>query len=435
MNNPRPPWSATGHVVIGTLALASLVGGFGLWSVRTELAHAVIAVGQIEVDQNRHVVQHPDGGVVSQIMVDEGDFVTEGQTLVTLDAQFIQSELSIVEGQLFATIAQRARLTAERDNAEAVDFPMELERAAARSATVAQTIDDQRNLFDTRQTSLEREVHWLTERLEQASELINGVEIQLGSVETQRRLVAEDVQMQTALRDRDLVTFGTVRALEREQARLDGMVGELLASRAHSTGQIAQINIEILQLNSRISEQAISELRDIRTHELELIERRNSQRESLARLNITAPVSGIVYDLAVYSERSVLRPAEPVLYLVPQNRPLVISARVDPNDIDQVSIGQAVIVRLTALDQRQTPELVGDVAQISPDTFTDQATQSRFYSVEVHLEETQLQRLPGEVTLLPGMPVDIFIRTSARSPLSYFVKPLSDYFARAFRET
>ena len=226
-----------------------------------------------------------------------------------------------------------------------------------------------------------------------------------------------------------------VLSLQREQANLDGRLGELRASEAQAEGRITEIDIEIIKLDTRLREEAITRLRDIQYREVELAEQRRSITERMKRLDIRAPVSGVIYGLQVHTPRSVIRPAEPVLYIVPQDRPLVIAARVDPINVDQVWEGQEVSLRFSALDQRTTPELFGTVVQVSPDAFTDDATQMSYYRTEIELSEGERERLPENTELVPGMPVEAFIRTSDRSPLAYLVKPLADYFTKAFRET
>lgn len=228
---------------------------------------------------------------------------------------------------------------------------------------------------------------------------------------------------------------GTVLNLRRTEADLQGSLGELIATEAQAEGRITEIDIEILKLGTQQREEAITRLRDLRYQELELAETRRALKDRLARLDITAPVSGIVYGLQVHTPRSVIRAADPVLYLVPQDRPLVIAAQVAPTDVDQIFVGQAVTLRFPALDQRSTPELFGSVKQISADAFEDQASKLSYYRTEIELNPGQLETLPEGTVLIPGMPVEGYIRTADRTPLGYLVKPLADYFVRAFRES
>ena len=237
------------------------------------------------------------------------------------------------------------------------------------------------------------------------------------------------------LLDKGLAQAGTVLNLRRTTANLQGTLGELTASEAQAEGRITEIEIEILKLATQQREEAITRLRDLRYRELELAEQRRSLQERLERLDIRAPVSGIVYGLQVHTPRSVIRAADPVLYLVPQDRPLVIAARVEPIHIDQIFVGQEVSLRFSALDQRNTPELTGTVKQVSADAFEDQASRLSFYRAEIVLNEGELARLPAGTVLIPGMPVETFIKTEDRTPLAYLIKPLADYFTKAFRET
>ncbi len=428
-------WSARAPVLFGLFGLLLLVGGFGTWAVVSNIAGAIIASGRLEVDQNRQVVQHPDGGVVSEILVDEGDSVALGQVLIRLDATQLRSQLLIAEGQLFELMARRGRLEAERDGSDTVEFEAELHAAAELRPEVADLIDGQLRLFQARRDSIARETEQLEKRRNQIGNQIEGITAQQKSLRRQIELIARELTNQQSLLDRGLAQAGTVLNLERTAADLDGTLGELIASEAQAQGRITEIDIEILKLGTRQREEAITRLRDLQYRELELAEQRRSLIDRLERLDITAPVSGIVYGLQVHTPRSVIRAADPVLYLVPQDRPLVIAARVETIHIDQIFVGQPVTLRFSALDQRQTPELFGTVMQVSADAFEDSATQASFYRAEIVLNEGEQDKLPEGIVLIPGMPVETFIRTDDRSPLAYLVKPLADYFTKAFRES
>ena len=213
-----------------------------------------------------------------------------------------------------------------------------------------------------------------------------------------------------------------------------GRSGELAAERAQAQGRITEIDLEILRLAAERREEASTLLRDIGSAEIELTERRRALLERIARLEVRAPVAGIVLGLAVTTPRAVIRPAEPMLYIVPQDRPLVIAARISPIHVDEVHVGQSVRVTLPAFSSRTTPELTGILSLLSADALTDQASGQTYYRAEITLPQDQAALL-GDLTLLPGMPVDSFIRTGARTPMAYLLKPFTDYFAKAFRET
>lgn len=419
---------------IGLLALLLLVGGFGSWAALTNISGAVIASGQIEVDQNRQVVQHPDGGVILEILVDEGDFVEADQLLLRLDPSDLKSELAIVEGQLFELMARRGRLEAERDGRNEAEFAPLLLEVAARDKNIAAQVEGQRQLLQARSASVAQEIDQLQKRRSQIINQIEGIEAQRVALRNQLDLITEELASQQELLDKGLAQASRVLALQRESARLSGQVGELTASRAQAEGRITEIEIEILKLDTRRREEAISTLRDLEYRELESAEKRRAILQRLDRLDIRTPVSGIVYGLQFYTPRSVIRPADPVLFLVPQDRPLVIAAQVSPIHVDQIFVGQDVTLRFSTFDQRTTPELFGTVAQVSADAFTDETSRSSFYRVEIDVNEGELDRLPEGSKLLPGMPVETFIRTRDRTPLAYLVKPLADYFTKAFRE-
>ncbi|MDF1715298.1 MAG: HlyD family type I secretion periplasmic adaptor subunit [Antarcticimicrobium sp.] len=412
-----------------------LVGGFGGWATFANIAGAVVVSGRIEVDQNRQIVQHPDGGVVSEISVSEGDLVEEGQVLLRLDSRNLKSQLLIIEGQLFELMARRGRLEAERDGTDEVEFDPELLKVAADRPEVAELVEGQHRLFFARRDSTEREIEQLEKRRGQIGSQIEGIEAQRASLRVQLGLIEQELANQQSLLDRGLAQAATVLNLRRNAANLDGTLGELKASKAQAEGRITEIDIEILKLGTSQREEAITRLRDLRYRELELAEQRRALLDQLDRLDITAPVSGVVYGMRVHTPRSVIRPADPVMFLIPQDRPLVIAVQVDPIHVDEIHVGQVVNLRMASLDQRQTPELTGSVIQISADAFQNETNGLSFYRAEIVLDEGQMDKLPKGTVLIPGMPVQAFVRTADRSPLAYLIKPLADYFTKAFRES
>ena len=425
-------WHARRQLIIGTIGLLVLVGGFGGWAVFAQISGAIITSGQIAVDSNRQVVQHPDGGVVETISVREGDLVDEGETLITLDRTLQNSEALILRDQLFEIQARSARLEAERDGLEAVVYPEDIVAAAAEQEEVAEMISGQDRLFETRREAYDREVEQLDRRKEQIASQVDGIRSQSEALELQLGFIREELDAQRSLLDRGLAQAPRVLSLQREEARLLGQAGEFEAAVAELEGRATEIEIEVLKLQTAIRQEAISQLRDLQFRVVEQAEQLRSIEERLSRMEIRAPVSGVVYGLTVFAPRSVVRPAEPVLYLVPQDRPLVIQTQVDPIHIDQVYPGQPVTLRLPTFDANTTPELFGKVIRVSPDAFTDEVTGAPYYQAEVLPDEGEIDRLEGLV-LLPGMPVEAYIRTEDRSPLAYLTKPLTDYFNRAFR--
>ena len=428
-------WSAYRPVVIGFLGLAALFGGFGTWAVTTNIAGAIVASGRIEVDRNRQVVQHDTGGTVAEILVDEGDAVAAGDLLIRLDPQQLASQLAIIEGQLFELMARRARLDAERDETGEITFDDELVAVGDVRPDIKELMTGQSNLFYARRASVAQEIDQLGKRRSQIGNQIDGTVAQEEALSVQLELIEQELTNQQSLLDRGLAQASTVLNLQREQARLRGQIGELAATKAESEGRITEIDLEILKLGTTAREEAITQLRDLRYRELELAENRRALLAEIDRLDIRAPVSGVVYAMQVQTPRSVIRAADPLLYLVPQDRPLIIAANVSPINIDEITVGQSVNLRMSALDQRTTPELIGQVIQISADAITNETTGESYYRTEIMLDPGEADRLGDGIVLLPGMPVEAFIRTADRSPMAYLVKPMADYFARAFRES
>jgi HlyD family secretion protein len=432
--SPATDFSARNPIVAGFITLFLLVVCFGGWGAATTISGAIIATGKIEVEQNRQIVQHPNGGVVTSVHVVEGQAVKAGDLLLRLDGAAVKSELVIVEGQFFEALAQRARLEAERDDKPQVTFMPELLAAANRRAEVAGFIDGQRMLFHARRENMARQIDQQSKRRTQIASQIAGIDAQSNALDLQLSLIKQELNSQKQLQSKGLTQTARVLALQRETARLEGQMGELAANRAQSLDRITEIEIESLKIGAARQEEANTQLRDIGFRALELAERRRALNERVARLDIVAPVSGIVFGLQVTTPRAVLRGADTVLYLIPQDRPLVISVQIKPFQIDQIRIGQPAQLMFSGFPARTTPEIIGHISVISADVLTDQNTQMPYYRAEIVPEKDELRKLGG-LTLLPGMPVKAFIRTDVRTPLAYLFKPFSDYFSRAFRES
>ncbi len=425
--------SARTPATVGYLALAALVLGFGSWSVLTTISGAIIAPGRIEVAQSRQVVQHPDGGVVGKILVSEGAIVKAGEILIQLDNTAKKSELAVVESQYFELMARRGRLEAERDGRPDISFDPRLVAAAKKDPATQDLLDGQRRLFEARRVSLQKEAQQMGERKVQIAAQIDGMSAQQKAQARQLELINIDLKNQRTLLKKGLAQVSRVSTLEREAARLEGTIGQVSASKAEAAGRMIEAEIGILRLSTTRREDAITQLRNLQYKELELSQKRIMLKETLSRLDIRAPVSGAVYGLKVHALRSVIRPAEPLMYIVPLDRPLIITSQIAPTNIDQVHIGQSVVMRFPAFDQRTTPELFGTVIKLSADAFTDAKTQRAFYRVEIAPNPAELGKL-GRLKLLPGMPVESFISTAKRTPLNYLLKPVTDYFSKAFRE-
>ncbi|MBL3571487.1 RTX toxin [Rhodovulum sulfidophilum] len=426
--------SARLPLVVGMIAVVCLVGGIGVWSVATNIAGAVVAPGTIKVESERQVVQHADGGVVGEILAKDGDTVAAGQVLVRLDGTFLRSELMIVERQLLEIQARKARLVAERDSVDSPDFSGLDSFSNIEPFWVAEHIDGQTRLFAARKAALAQELDQLHEQTVQIENQIDGTGSQQGALVKQLALIEKELADKMTLYKQNLVPASQVLALQREEAGLEGDIGRLTSQEAELRAKISELAVQGLRLQESRREDAITTLRDLQYSEIELQERRLSLTERLSRLDVRSPVDGVVFGSKVFALGSVVQAAEPMLYVVPGGQALLVSAKVETTDIDEVFPGQPVSLKFTTFDSRTTPNVSGTVLRVSADALTDEATRETYYEVVIQPDIDEMAALPN-IELVPGMPVESFIRTRDRSPLSYLLHPLAVYFERAFRET
>ena len=426
-------WTSRGYAFIGYVTVFVLLGGVGAWAALTRINGAVVAGGIVEVASQRQVVQHPTGGVVGKIFVDEGDKVEAGQVLMRLDDTFDRSELAVIESQLFSLMGTAARLKAEQDEATEITFDPELLEAAKTSAEAKAIVDGQRRLMKARKETRDKQMGQLQEKKAQIGKQNDGLESRIEALKTQLKLIGQELDAQNKLLAQSLTNASRVLALQREEADIKGPISQAESNIAENAARVAEIEIAILNIDSTVREEAITNLRDIEAKIAELKENRNSKHETLSRMDITAPMSGVVLSLQVHALRSVIRPADPLLYIIPQETELLIGTQIAPNQIDQVHVGQLAHIRFAAFDHRTTPEIFGHIIRVSADVLSDQRTGATYYKAEIRPDAGELVKLGGN-EVLPGMPVETFIQTTERSPLAYLVKPLADYFAKAFRE-
>jgi len=420
------------HLIGGGVMTLALTAGIGGWAMTTELSGAVTAAGSVVVDSSVKKVQHLTGGIVGDLLVREGDRVRAGDVLLRLDETILQANLAIVVKGLDGHRARKARLVAERDGAEEVAFPADLvDRAASPDGAAA--IDSERKLFVLRRTAREGQRSQLRQRIRQLDEEIRGhLALQEAKAE-EIALIQRELKGVRALWEKNLVQMTRLTALERDAARLKGERAQSIALTAQARGKVAEIELQILQIDQDLSSEVARELREVDTKVGEFLERKVAAEDQLKRVEIRAPSGGIVHQLAVHTIGGVVSPTDPVMLIVPQADVLSIEAKVAPQDIDQVHSGQSAMVRFPAFNQRTTPEISGTVSRISADVSEDQRTRQSYYTVRVSLEPEELARL-GVVKLIPGMPVEVFATTYDRSLMSYLVKPLHDQIMRAFRE-
>ncbi|MBX2832432.1 MAG: HlyD family type I secretion periplasmic adaptor subunit [Rhodospirillales bacterium] len=420
------------HMLWGGGAVLALMAGLMMWLFLAQLSGAVVASGKMVVESNVKDVQHAEGGIVGEIHVHNGDRVKAGDLLIRLDDTMARASLGIVETQLDALRARRMRLIAERDVNDALVLP-DVFQSRKQDAKLSELITAEQRLFAARRSSLEGEKQQLGQKLAQLSESVAGLSAQKSANEEERRHIVDELAGLEMLYAKQLVPITRVAALRRERASLDGTHGELIAQIAATHMQISETEMQILQLDRDRQTEVLSELTEIDQQLAELLQRQIAYNDQLRRIDIRAPYDGTVYQMAVHTVGGVVAGGDRIMGIVPDRDELVIEARVNPRDIEQVMPGQTAMLRFTAFNQRTTPELSGKVSRISAELDRDELTGESYYVVRVRIGAGELDKLDGQ-ELVPGMPVETFLATGERSALSYLFKPLSDQFARAFRE-
>ena len=420
--------------MIGMFVVVVLIGGLGTWAATAELSGAVIAPGTIVVESNVKKVQHPTGGIVKEILVKEGDRVKEGDVLVRLDDTLTRATLGVVRSQLEELMMREARLLAERDDAAKVVFPDEL---LARESLASAMVGEAR-LFESRRNARIGQREQLTERVAQTREEIRGLEAQQEAKEKEIDLIARELVGVADLFAKNLVSIMRYMQLQRDQARLQGERGQLIAEIARARGKISEVELQIIQLEKDFRTEVLRELRDAQGKIAELRERVNAAQDQLNRVELRAPQTGIVNQLAIHTIGGVIGNGETLMQIVPRTDDLIVEAKVAPQDVDQLVIGANTVVRIMAGNTRTMPELNGKLIYVSADLTREQAGQGvpaqSFFVVRVALPDKETMRLGGDFQLLPGMPAEAFIQTYARTPLEYLLRPLNEHLARTFRE-
>jgi HlyD family secretion protein len=421
------------HLIIAAVAVVILVGGVGGWAYTSEFAGAVIAQGQLVVDTSVKKVQHPTGGVVAELLVRDGRQVKGGDVVIRLDDTQTRANLAIVSKGLDELAARRAREEAELEGDEKIVFPADL-LARKDDPEVARLVSGETKLFETRRKTREGLKSQLSERIQQSEEEIRGLTAQVASKEKQIEWIQQELEGVRDLWSKKLVQFNRVTSLEREQARLEGERGQLIASVAQSKGKISETRIQILQIDQDMRTEVGKDLAEIRGKTAELVEKRVAAEDQLKRVDIRAPQDGMVHQLDVHTVGGVVSAGQQIMLIVPGADKLIVEAKVQPQDIDQVRIGQAAVMRFTNFNSRTTPEINGEVSLVSADVTQDQRTGLSFYTVRITVPTEELARLETNQKLIPGMPVEVFIQTNVRTVVSYFIRPFQDQIAKAFRE-
>ena len=420
------------HQWVGLAVVFMLVGGVGGWAVTMDISGAVIASGSVVVKSNIKKVQHPTGGVVGEINVRDGDAVKKGSILIRLDETITRANLAIIVKRLDELRARKARLEAERDGKTRVVFP-EILTARSTNADTAAVMANERRLLHLRRFARTGQKNQLRQRQTQVREEIIGLEAQAKAKLKEIELIKLELKGTRELWNKGLMPISRFVAREREGTRVVGEHGSLTASIARAKAKIAETELQILQIEQDLASEVAREMRDIDTKIGEFVERRVAAEDQLNRIDLRAPQAGTIHQSIVHTVGGVISPGETIMVIVPRAEGLIVEAKVAPQDIDQIRLGLTASLHFSAFNQRTTPQIDGVVRQISADVTIDTRLGTSYYTVRVALAQKEVDRL-GPVELLPGMPVEVFIKTGDRTVWSYLMKPLTDQFGRAFRE-
>lgn len=420
------------YLKVGFFLIFSLIAGFLAWSVFAPIQGAVLAPGSVVVEGKPKTLQHLAGGIVVEILVQDGDKVKEGDVVMKLDPTSLTANRDLLKKRLAEAKARAARLKSERDELRRIDwdaiFPDSISKENA-----ALIIEDQTKLFNTRRQAYIGEIGQLNKQIEQSRQQVSGLNSQIEANNNQITLIERELTSLKSLLEQGYVSQTRVLALEREQAGLIGQIANFTSDIARTNTAIGEIEIQILQVKRVNQEAVLTELRASESEINDLSEQLITAQNDVEEIDIVTPVSGTVHNMAITTIGGVVSSAEPIMDIIPDTGKLIIETQVEPASIDQIYIGQPTTVRLSAFNQRTTPELNGNVVSISANTLVDPVSGFPFYTVKITLPENELARLNGLV-LVPGMPAEAFMQTDERTVVNYLLKPATDQLNRAFKE-
>jgi len=441
-------FSARPALLLGFGGTIMLIAGVVGWSVMASISGAVIAPGIVGVENRNQTIEHIDGGTVSEILVRDGDHVVRDDVLVRFADDLLRVEESLLQSQYIELSARLNRLTAEVRGSDTIDWDEELLALASDNPDVREVLEGQDSLFHARLTTRNGELTRLREQIRHAEEEITGLEAQSVSFEQQTALIVQELESQRELYEQRLTRSSILLELERDARTLEGQAGANAAQIARIHGSIAEREVQILQIELRRVEESEALAREVSASKNEVRQRLASVRERLNHLEVRAPAAGEIFGMTVFSINEVVRPGEPILQIVPADARLVVIARIQPTDVDQVYPGQPALLRFSAFPANETPEFEGEVLRISADVVNDSNTGVSWYEVDLTLDQfisrgeiqaesrgaEGAQRMLRGLAITPGMPVEAHIQTASRSIIGYLVKPVSDFFYRALRE-
>lgn len=428
-DEPRP--SLRTPLVAGSIAIILGFGGFLGWGFTANLDSAAIATGNVIVDSQRKTITHLEGGILKRLLVQEGEFVEKGQSLVELDETRARADLEQLRGKRIGLMAMISRLKAERDMASEIEFPSELQESD--SEIVADVVAAERRLFEKRREFYEGKIAYQQKEIEQYTAQIEAAEAQISANLERRRLLKERVDALSGLEKKGYASKANLSVVELELNELIGDGGELVAEKARSEKARQGAEVTVLSIEQELQSEIAGSLLEAQLELNATNEQLKSARDVLERLVVHAPQGGIVYNVQMRTPGGVVEPGKPIMDIVPKDEKLLVEARMNLRDIDSVHVGQKTRVRLTAYDIRKTPPLDGEVTFVAADQTVDEKSQVAYYVVRAEIDPAELKDNPL-VALYPGMPAELQIMRRSRKAIEYLVEPITESFSRAFRE-
>lgn len=413
----------------GFLVIMLGVGGLGAWAAMAPLQSAVLAIGTVKVSSERKTLQHLEGGVVKEILIQEGDKVTAGQVLIRLDDLTAQARVDLLQGKLDRLKASLARLEAEQAGRDEITFPKEL-LSRSDDENVKVVIQGEIEAFNARRDAFNGENNVLEQRIRQYDQQIDGLKTQISSTRVQLSTIREEKDAVEILYKKGVYEKPRYLSLKRSHAQLEGQIGAHQSSIAQVEERIGEVKLRIIDLSTQRREENNAQMQRIQSDIFDNEERLRAAKDTLNRLAIRAPQDGTVVGLSVHTIGGVIKAGNRILDIVPRDDVLVIEANVRPEDIDIVHEGLSADVRLTAFNRRTTPTLPGLVTRVSADSFSDQSAGVAYYRVRVEIDPEHVT----DLELYPGMPAEVYLLTGERTALSYFIKPIEDSIRRGLLE-
>lgn len=409
-----------------------------LWGGVAPLDSASISSGSVVMDSSRKTVQHLEGGVITEILVKDGDHVKEGQVLLRLNPATVKAKHDTIEGRLISARVAEGRLLAEKQGASSFD-PVETVKAAglkydAQDAELQKIVEAQSTLFKTRRKDYTGQLEVLNQRVAQNRDIIDGLNAQKEAAEKQLKLIDEELATLQELVKKGLAVRSKLLDTQREKAMLEGSIGNFVSGIANTQEKIGETETQKINVESVYQKEVASELKDVQQEIADLSEQFAASSDIYRRTEITAPLSGEVTGLKFHTIGGVITPGAAIMDIVSDKDTMVIETRIPPQDIDVVHNGSRAKVRLTAYRNRFLPRMEGTLVYVSADKFTDERTMTSYYIGRVRIDEDEIKRYRDEFSMYPGMPAEVFIVTGSHTLISYLMYPLLGMFQRGMSE-